>query len=322
VHPWRIFSIALLSLLFVALFVTSTAFSQITGDEFNSLNTSIGQRVETAVILGTANTVTTGGYKWQLDNATGTITRGTWEFEFGDYHPIDLSNIKYIWSTDGGVGYADYTDEFLAGQLEGDNQRFQSYALGSEIGPRVFFTNDISVLPQIGLIYGYTTNTFHDLTGAGADAIINSLVNWQVQTLSVTPSIQAQYEHTFSGVLRLRLRTIYTYYCTFPVQRSTQAWSFRSNSEVWENLIDVDYKTPIQLLHNDLHLGGTFYRTDLFDGISAAMDCSHFYNITGRISFDTSRTLGVLSELGVSANYTWGTGFHGYAIGIIVGVSL
>jgi hypothetical protein len=62
-------------------------------------------------------------------------------------------------------------------------------------------------------------------------------------------------------------------------------------------------------------------RADLFDGIAAAMDCSHFYNIFGRISFDTTHKLGFINLLGIGSNYTWGTGFHGYAVGILVGVS-
>jgi hypothetical protein len=317
VHPGRTYSIALL----LVIAVVSPAFSQITPDEFNDLNTAIGQRVETAVVLGTANSISTGGYKWQLDNADGTITRATWEFNLGDYHPIDLSNIRYVWTTDGGVGYADYHDDFLSGNFAGDSERFQSYALGSDIGPRIFFTDDLSLLPQIGLIYGYTTNTFDNANGAANDVIIHSLVNWHVQTLSLTPAIQGQYEHTFFGNFRVRFRSEYAYYSTFPIQRSTHAWSFRSNSEVWQNLIDLDYKTGIQLLTCPLHVGGNFSRTDLFDGIAAAMDCSHFYNITGRISLDTSRTIGLISELGLSGTYTWGTGFHGYAFGIIFGVS-
>jgi hypothetical protein len=308
--------------LIALLAVPSISSAQITPEEFNDFNTAIGQRVETAVVLGTANSISTGGYKWQLDNADGTITRATWEFNLGDYHPIDLSDFRYVWSTDGGVGYANYHDQFLTGQLAGDDERFQSLALGSDIGPRIFLTRDISVLPQIGLIYGYTKNEFNDVGNDLSDPVLRTFVNWHVQTLSVTPSFQAQYEHIFSGVLKLRLRSEYAYYSTFPIERSTQAWSFRSNSEVWQNLIDADYKTGVQLLTCNLHLGGTFSRTDLFDGIAAAMDCSHFYNVSGRITFDTTRPLKYISELGLSGTYTWGTGFHGYSFGIIFGVSL
>jgi hypothetical protein len=301
--------------------IAPIAAAQITPGEFDQFNTAIGQRVETAVVLGTANSATTGGYKWQLNNATGTITRATWEFNIGNYHPIDLTNLKYVWTTNGGVGYADYHDEFLTGQLAGDNQQFQSYALGSEIGPRIFLTDDFSVLPQFGLIYGYTTEQFHDFTGAGTNPFFQELVNWQVQTLSVSPALQFQYEHTFSGVFKIRFRSDLAYYTTFPIQQSTHAWAFRSKSQVWDNSIDLDYKTGLRLLDCNMHIGGNFSRVDLFDGIAAAMDCSHFYNIFGRVTLDTTNKLGFINLLGLGSNYTWGTGFHGYAVGVLVGVS-
>jgi hypothetical protein len=176
------------------------------------------------------------------------------------------------------------------------------------------------VLPEIGLIYGYTVNEFDNFTGIG-NPILNTLVNWHVQTLSVTPSIQGQYARTFFGSLKLQARSNFAYYSTFPIERSTDALSFRSNSEVWQNSLDLDYNTGVRLLGCNLHLGGTFSRTDLFDGIEAAIDVDHYYNAAGRIYLNTSGKLFILSKLGVSGSYTWGHDFHGYAVGLVIDFS-
>ena len=299
---------------------STLALAQFTAGEFDQLNTAIGQRVETAVVLGTADSITTGGYRWRLNDASGDITRGTWQFNIGDKHEIDNSGLNYQWNYDGGVGYANYTDLFLSGPLIGNREKFQSYALGSSVGPRVFLTDDLSVMPEIGLIYGYTVNEFDDFTGI-ANPILDTLVNWHVQTLSVTPSIQGQYARTFFGALKLQARSNYAYYSTFPIERSTGALSFRSNSEVWQNSLDLDYKTAVRLLGCDLHLGGTVSRTDLFDGIQAALDVDHYYNVSGRVYFNTAGKLLILSKLGVTGSYTWGHAFHGYSVGAVIGVS-
>jgi hypothetical protein len=44
---------------------STSALAQFTAADFDQLNTAIGQRVETAVVLGTANSITTGGYRWR-----------------------------------------------------------------------------------------------------------------------------------------------------------------------------------------------------------------------------------------------------------------
>ena len=226
-----------------------------------------------------------------------------------------------MWNCDGGVGYASYHDLFLTGALEGNSEKFESYAIGSNIGPRVYLTDDISILTEIGLIYGYTINNFDGPTPVGRSLVLDSLVNWHVQTLSVTPSIQGQYERTFFRCLKLQARSTYSYFTTFPIERSTGLYDFSSESEVWQNSLDIDYNTGLRLLDFPLHLGGTISRTDLFDGIHAAMDVSHYYNVAGRIYFNTKPTLSIVGKLGMAASYTWGNGFHGYALGVVFDVT-
>jgi hypothetical protein len=299
----------------------SLASAQVSSGALDQLDQAIGQRVETALILGTANSISTGGYKWQLDNADGTITRATWEFDLGNKHPIGDTGLHYVWNYDGGVGYANYHDQFTDGVLAGNDERFQSYALGSNIGPRIYFTNDISVLGEAGLIYGYTINQFQGLTNVGNSLVVDSLVNWHVQTLSVTPSIQLQYERTFFGSLKVLARSNFAYYTTFPIEQSTGFYSFRSNSEVWQNSLDLDYRTGLRLFNCEAHVGGTVTRTDLYDGIREGLDVNHYWSAAGRVTFDTDKKLWILSELGIGGSYTWGDGFHGDAIGIIFGIS-
>ena len=300
---------------------TSLAAGQVTPGELDQLNQAIGQRVESTVILATANSLTTGAYTWNLDNTDVDITNLTWEFDIGDKHPIGQTGLQYMWSSEGGAGFANYRDQFVTGPLVANEERFQSYPIGESIGPRIFFTDDISVLTEAGLIYGYTVNEFDAVTIPGQIVVDDSLVNWHAQTLTFTPSIQLQYERTFFGVLHVRARSNFAYYVTGPIERSTDAWSFRSSSEVWDNGIDLDYNTGIRLLGCEMHLGSSISRTDLFDGIETALDTSHYYNIAGRLMFDTSGKLWILSQLGLGTSYTWGEGFRGYDFGVVLGIS-
>jgi hypothetical protein len=300
-------------------FAAAPASAQEPPGVIDQLDKSIGQRVETTVILGTANSIDTGAYKWNLDDSTVDITRLTWEFAIGDKKSIGKTGLQYVWATDGGVGVGNYKDEYTTGPLIGNEEKFQTYTFGENFGPRIFFTDDISVLPEAGFIYGYTVNEFNPIDSTGDSVIADSLVNWHVQTLTFTPSIQLQYQHTFFDKLRIQARCNYAYYITGPIERSTDFWSFRSDSGVLQNGVDVDYKTDMQLFGGNMHFGSRISRTDLYGGAQEATNVNHYYNIAGRVTFETD--LWIVSMLGLGGSYTWGNGFHGYNIGIILGIS-
>jgi hypothetical protein len=301
--------------------IASTAAAQNLGESDDQIQQSIGARVTTSVILSTADGINTGAYKWSLNSATGDISRLTWDFDFTDEKPLGDTGLEYMWTSNGGVGYSDYTDFYSTGPLAGNDSHFQTLALGENVAPRIFLTKDFSILPSFGLIYGYSRNELQAGDAAGTSLLSSepSPVDWRAQTLTGTPGFQVQYQRFF-GPLRVRIRSTYSYYWTSPIEQSTDAISFRGSADAWENLADLDYNTGVRVLDCDMHAGATFTRTDLFGDLQEAVNTDHYYTVGARLTLDTKDKLPFLARIGPGGTYTWGKGFHGGSVGIVIGI--
>jgi hypothetical protein len=278
----------------------------------------IGQGVETFAVLTTQSAISTGGYKFNIHDADGQATKIPWTVDLTDRQPLFATGMEWAPVFSGGVGYADFTDKFRMRPLAGNESEYQTLAAAAALGPRIFLTPDFSILPSLGFIYGYTENNFRALNTLGTEfeqAQRGHLVDWHAQTLTVTPSIELRYV-VKPGPWTIMLFSDYSYYQTWPVERSTESLSFQSNSNAWVNGIDADFRTELSLFDCPVHLGGRFSRTDLYGGLRQSLGTNNFYQIGGRITLDTRGKLPLLERVGIGLAYVWGSGFSGYTVGI------
>jgi hypothetical protein len=306
-----------------ALVIPAIVWGQIAGPEFNELNDAIGSRLQTSLVLATANGINTGGYKWSLNDTSGNVTRVTWEFDVTDKKPIGDTGLSYLLDSDGGVGYANYDNHFENGPLDGNDSKFRTLALGETIGPRVFFNDYISLLPQFGLIYGYTHNTFNANTSSGdklESEVPGTDVDWTANTLTITPGLQFQYERTFKS-LKVQFRSGWMYYNTLPIATTNDVFSLRSESESWQNGIDLDYDLGFPEGKWHYFVGGQFSRTDLWGGLREAMAVDNYYDVSARVVIKTKHTPFYFNQFGLGGGYTFGKGFHGTYFGLVVGLA-
>jgi len=286
--------------------------------ERSQIDTVIGQSVETLSVLSTQSAISTGGYKFSIHETDGQATRAPWTIDLAPREPLGDTGLSWTPVFSGGVGYADFTDHFVDKPLEGNASEYQTLAAAVGLGPRIYFTPEFSVLPSMGLIYGYTQNNFHALNPLGDEfeqAQRNGLVDWHVQTMTITPSIELRYL-VKPDPWEFTLFSTYAYFDTWPIERSTSALSFRSNSGSWVNGADLDFRTQYRLFDCPVHLGGRFALTDLYGGLRQSLATSNFYQIGGRITLDTRGKIPLIDRLGVGIAYVWGEGFHGYSVGI------
>jgi hypothetical protein len=284
----------------------------------SQIDTVIGQSVETLSVLTTQSAISTGGYKFNIHQTDGQATRAPWTLDLGGRKSLGDTGLEWTPVFSGGVGYADFTDHFLNLPLEGNSSEYQTLAAAAALGPRIYLTHDFSILPSMGLIYAYTQNNFHAANMQGEDfeqAQLDKLVDWNAQTISITPSIELRYL-VKPDPWQITVYSTYAYYETWPIQRSTDALSFRSNSGVWINGLDVDYRTHRYLFDCPIHLGGRFSRTDLYGGIRDSLAANYFYQLSLRVTIDVNGKIPLLDRLGVGVGYVWGEGFHGYSVGI------
>ena len=284
----------------------------------SQIDTVIGQSVETLAVLSTQSEVSTGGYKFNIHQTDGQATKAPWTLDLGGRKSLGDTGLQWTPVFSGGVGFADFTDHFLNSPLEGNSSEYQTLAAAAALGPRIYLIHDFSILPSMGLIYGYTQNNFHAANIEGEDfeqAQRNGLVDWHAQTISITPSCELRYL-VKPDPWQITVYSTYSYYETWPIERSTDALSFQSNSAAWVNGLDVDYRTNRYLLDCPIHLGGRFSRTDLYGGLRQSLATNDFYQIGFRVTLDVHGKIPLLDRLGVGAAYVWGEGFHGYTVGI------
>jgi hypothetical protein len=95
----------------------------------------------------------------------------------------------------------------------------------------------------------------------GADNILN----WSADTLTIVPGIEARYRHLFSPV-QVTVRSLFKYFNTNPIERSTTALSFESSSEWWLNELDLEWRMPLYLWGRQLRTGAYVSRSEIFGG--------------------------------------------------------
>ena len=91
---------------------------------------------------------------------------------------------------------------------------------------------------------------------------VDNLVNWSADTITLVPGIEARYRHRF-GPLQLTVKSLFKYFNTQPIERSTTALSFESSSEWWLNEVDLEWRMPLHLWGRQLRTGAYFSRSEL-----------------------------------------------------------
>src|ERR1700690_1396951 len=294
-----------------------TAWAQVPPGAVQQLDTAIGQRVEATAVLGTQRIASRAGLGWSLNGADGSIFKIPWETELQDPQLLGDSGLLWAPVFEGGVGYGGFVNHFNNNVLAGNESDFSTVALSLGVGPRFYFGDSgFSVLPAFSLLYAYTDNDFDANNALGQQVAADGrCVNWNVQTLSLVPSFEFQYKKTF-GRWTPKFTSAFAYYNTQPISRSTDALSFRSDSTVWANKLDLDYLTAWKLLDCPVHFGGDVSRTDLYQGLQGALGTDHYYETDGRVTFDVLGRLWKVKSVGLSGGYFWCGAFSGYSIGL------
>jgi hypothetical protein len=287
-------------------------------DVRDQLDQVVGNRVEAAAILGGQEAPQGGLFGWQFNDVDASILKYPWSTELGASRPLGAGGLTWTPVLLGSIGTARFANYFGDGPLEGNTSTYHTYSLGLGAGPRVGLLPDLSVLPAFSLLYAYTENDFDAGTdvGRGAQqAIDGRLVDWHVHTLTFIPSIEIRYRPTL-GRVTLGLSSTYTYFATVPVARSTEAYSFTSDSQVWNNRVEVDVVTPWAVAGWPVLAGGFVQRTELWGGLRESLKTDHVYAVGGHVALDPRGRLWKVTQIGLAGSYFWSGSFSGWTLGI------
>jgi Solitary outer membrane autotransporter beta-barrel domain len=287
------------------------------------LDNLVGSRVETFAVLDTQSGASGGTYASKVNDTDLAITRVTGRGDVAAKKPLGDTGILWSPVIEGGVGYGTFENHFPNSVvLAGNESTVESLAVFFGGGVRFTVWDHVSFAPTFGVIYAHTENDFEARNDAGQEVVrlanssddIKNIVNWSADTFTLVPGIEVRYRRLF-GLIQLTLKSMFKYFHTEPIERSTTALSFESSSEWWFNEVDVEWRMPLYLWGRQLRTGAYISRSDLFGGLEDSFNTGHFYQAGGRFVIDVQGLLWKLEYVGVGAGYFWSETFSGWTIG-------
>jgi hypothetical protein len=284
----------------------------------DQLDQVVGNRVEATVILGGQEVPQGGLFTWSFNGVDAGILKYPWSVEWGEPRPLGIAGLTWTPVLLGSAGTAYFVNKFRDGPLAGNESTYTTYSLGLGGGARIGLLPDLSVLPSFGLLYAYTENDFDAGTEPGRaaeQAVDGRLVNWHTHTLTFVPSLALRYRPTF-GRVTVGLTSTYTYFATVPIARSTEAYSFTSDSQVWNNRVALDVATPWAVAGWPLLVGVFLDRAELFGGLRDSLKTDHFYSTGAYVALDPGGWLWKVKQIGLAGSYFWSESFSGWTLGV------
>jgi Solitary outer membrane autotransporter beta-barrel domain len=299
-----------------------SAGAQLTQDQINSYKNSIGAKIATTTILG-GDYGLSGGAFTSIDNNSGNIDLNISKFGgMGDIYPIrPLGDLGIGWQPQlqGSMGYLTATKHYNAESvLNGDQNEDKTFAIEFGGGARFWFNDSFSIAPTLMGMYGHTENSYTANSAFGktnqAAASQAGLINWNVDTWTIRPAMDVQYQRTWHRTI-FTLSSDFTYFYTESFSSSSANVNVDGDSEAWENKLDVDVPLGVELFGHELRTGGFFSRTDLYDGLREGLNTDYLYQAHGRLVLDFLDQLWKVQYIGIGVTYMWGEEFNGWSIG-------
>ena len=303
------------------LLTTLPVHAQLTPEQINDYRNVLGGRVETLTILGGDYGVGGGNYNSGSggNNADVSISKFGGMGDIGA--PRQLGNLGIGWQPQlqGSMGYITAKEHYKSGsQQAGDQNENKTFAIEFGGGARFWFDDHFSIAPTFMGMYGHTENTYTANSAFGlanqAEARQLGLIDFNVDTWTIRPALQFQYQFTW-------YRTIFTlssdpaYFYTESFNSSSANVNISGNSETWENKLDVDVPTGVELWGHELRSGGYFSRTELYDGIRNGMNSEYLYETHERLVLDFLGELWKVQWIGLGVSEYWGKDFTGWSVG-------
>jgi hypothetical protein len=305
-----------------SLLIATPASAALTPAEINDFRNTIGNRVEAATILGGDYGIGGGSYfSSGGDNHVNiNVTKFGGSGDVGAPQPLGNLGIGWQPRLQGSMGYLTAKNNFQSGLLDGDTSEYKTFAIQFGGGARFWFDDHFSIAPTVMGMYGHTENTYTARSafalapGNLAEAKQLGLIDWNVDTWTIRPSLNLQYEYTWHRTI-FTLSSEPTYFYTESFRSSSPNLNISGDSEAWVNKIDVDVPLGVELFGHELRTGGYFSRTDLFGDLQDGLNTSSVYEAHGRLVLDFLGELWKVKWIGLGGSYLWGDNIHGWSIG-------
>jgi hypothetical protein len=296
----------------------ATAWGQeIPAAALQQLDQLVGSRVESFAILGTQTGASGGLYKSEVNDTQGDVFKLSGRGDVTPKFPLGDSGVQWNLLVEGGFGRVLFDNRFQTQPLAGNRSEIETWSVALGVGARFTVLDVLSAAPSIGGIYSHTENTFFPGTPLGntvKQSLGGTLVDWDADTFTLVPGLELRYRQAF-GPVQVTLTSLYKYFHTETLRRSTTALSFESESHWWRNELDTEVKLPLHVYGRQLRVGGYFARSELSGGLETSLKTDYLYDTGGRLVVDLVGLLWKLEYLGIGASYFFSDNFSGWSYG-------
>jgi hypothetical protein len=274
-------------------------------------------RIEGVTILsGTAGS-SAGLFRWKFDDIDLSVNKLYGLGDASDPMPTGVPRIAWNLVLGGAIASFTAHNKFLDTPLEGNETRTSGTAVSFEAGAHFYFPADLSSRITLGLIHGRIKHELDAETPFGQEVLDAGLGNWALDTLTMAPSLDLAWKPRV-GRFTFTPSTRFIFFRTEQLHANTDLLDASGSSYLWNNQLDVDYKSPLHLAAYPIHFGGEFNRYDLGGDIRNGLKTDYFYSTQLRVLAELHGDLSIISFLGPSATYFWSNKFSGWSWAIQV----
>jgi hypothetical protein len=298
---------------------------QIAPEQAAQIQDVVGDRVEALTILGGDYGLAGGDFRstgrFQFGGRTTAqlgVTKAGGSGTIGDPQPVGDLNIGWQPQLQGNMGYLVATNDLNDTLLQGDVNRYDSFAVEFGGGVALWLSSQFSVAPTLMVLYGRTSNTYTANSAFMKEnlplATQMGLVGWSAESWILRPALDFQYVINWDRTI-ITLTSSPTYFHTVSFSSSNPNVGLSGNSGFLGNTVDVDIPLGLELWGHELRTGGDFSRTDLFGGLKTGLNEEYLYEVHGRLVLDFLNQLWKVQWIGIGASYNWGSNIKGWSAG-------
>ena len=279
----------------------------------------VGNRIEAVTILGGDYAAAGGIYTFRSGSlADLAITKLGGGGAVASPMPLGFWGLQWAPVLQGNLGMVEAVNTFPTGFLAGNTMTYDTLAAAGGGGVALYFTEHLSLSPTVSGMYGHVQNKFNPQTSNGdfvASVGNGTVVNWSLDTWSVLPALELDYEWTWRRII-FEFSSRATFYHTESFESSSPIIGVNGDSTTWANKLDADVPLGLKVLGCELHTGGFISRTELYGSAAGGLNTSYLFTADGRLVLDFLGKLWKARWLGLGVSYFWGHDFNGWSAGL------
>lgn len=221
----------------------------------------------------------------------------------------------------GNLAKLKFTEEvtpFDGSMEQNDFTTTSNYTVGVGGGVEFEPVTGLVITPDFAVSYARIENDYdfnNSISQLLQPLFDGTILNWDIDVLIYSPSLRLAYTLPLFEAVKITPTTSYAFIYNDSVHSSSDVIDIESDTGIFQSGIDARIPLGIALLNSGMAVRPFGMRTDVHGSARRALGFNHFYEVGMDLAFDTSQTVGVISEISVGSSYTFTEDLEGWRVG-------